>query len=35
MLVELSGGNKRYESYRNGFRALVDKDGLYSELPQT
>jgi aminoglycoside 6-adenylyltransferase len=33
-LVELAGSSKRYESYRNGFRVLVDKDGLTMNLPE-
>ena len=33
-LRELTDSNKAYESYRNGFRVLVDKDGLTSNLPE-
>ena len=32
--MELSDGSKCYESYRNGFRVLVDKDGLTANLPE-
>jgi aminoglycoside 6-adenylyltransferase len=33
-LSALAGGSKQYESYRNGFRVLVDKDGLACNLPR-
>jgi len=33
-LMELADGSKRYESYRIGFRVLVDKDGLTENLPE-
>ena len=33
-LTELADGSKNYESYRNGFRVLVDKDGLTANLPE-
>ncbi len=32
-LAAMASGNKQYESYRNGFRVLVDKDGLADNLP--
>ena len=34
VLMEMANGSKRYESYRNGFRVLVDKDGLTANLPE-
>jgi len=33
-LRELADGSKRYESYRNGYRVLVDKDRLTDNLPE-
>ncbi|MDP2966540.1 MAG: aminoglycoside 6-adenylyltransferase [Pelolinea sp.] len=33
-LVEIADGSKAYESYRNGYRVLVDKDGLAARLPK-
>lgn len=33
-LVEMADGSKPYESYRNGYQVLVDKDGLAADLPK-
>jgi len=33
-LVEMASGSKPYESYRNGFHVLVDKDELAVNLPK-
>lgn len=33
-LRELADGRKRYESYHNGFRVLVDKDGFAANLSE-
>jgi aminoglycoside 6-adenylyltransferase len=34
VLLEMTNGAKPYESYRNGFTILVDKDGLAKSLPK-
>jgi aminoglycoside 6-adenylyltransferase len=33
-LMEMTGGGKFYESYRNGYTILVDKDGIAKNLPK-
>ncbi len=33
-LTEMTHGSKRYESYCNGYRVLLDKDGLTANLPE-